>query len=337
MIKDSNIIYIKKRANISPFLKSNLRIQQEDRSVVALDETFRNIGSSVKAVNEMIKNGDELKALMPSILGLSPNSTSSNWDSVVKNYWDSLFVQIDDLGKALEVGFIYDFNDREKRVEIERLTTEFKEIKDDASLMKVLKSVDKNGNLVIAENKKYLYATAIEPSDYLLWRYCTVYSRVANKLEDVDKSPNIAFYLYSKGEIENARKKQSQLEDIATKKYMDLIAEETKVDEVLLVLNLDIQGLDKDEKHILLKGVLKDTPEKFIKVADDKHLSIKAEIEKLINAGIFNRLDNSQVIVDTENPELVIGINMTEAITFFNLDTKKAKVSEYRLKYKSLK
>ena len=118
---------------------------------------------------------------------------------------------------------------------------------------------------------------------------------------------------------------------------MDLIAEETKVDEVLLVLNLDIQGLDKDEKHILLKGVLKDTPEKFIKVADDKHLSIKAEIEKLINAGIFNRLDNSQVIVDTENPELVIGINMTEAITFFNLDTKKAKVSEYRLKYKSLK
>jgi hypothetical protein len=319
-------------------MKANLKIQQEDHNVVALDEAYRIISSASKPVAEMVKNGDEMKSLMPSILSLS--NTSSNWDSAVKEYWDSIFVKIDDMGKPLEVGFVYDYSDVTKRNNIDKAVKEIKEfanVKDDESLMKLLKSTDKDGKSVIPENTKYLYATPIEIADYLLYRYCLVYSLVANNIADVDKSPRIAFYLYSKGEIENTRKKQSQLEDKAMQKYMNLIADKTNIDNVLLVLDEDIKGVDEDDKHMILKRIYKENPNKFIEAVDDKLLIMKAEIKKLINAGIFNVLSNSEIIVDADNPELVIGKNISEAISFFNLDTKKAKVAEYRLKYKSLK
>jgi hypothetical protein len=319
---------------------SNIKLQHDNPDTVSgtvsgLDESTRKIGSTIGAVNKMIINGDEMKVLMPTILGKDPKSISSGWDDVVKDYWDSLRVEIEEEGMELEVGFIYDFNDREKREEITRLALEFKSIVDDKSLMKVLKD-SKDGKQIIPENKKYLYATPINIPNYLLWRYCLNYSLVANKIEDVDKSPRIAFYLYSKGEIESTRREASKLEDKSLAKYIELISKEEKVDNVILALGHDIKGMSVDDKHILLKNLSKEDATKFIETVDDKNLIIKAEINKLINANILRRTPNTEIITDASDPELILGHSINEVITYFSLDTKQAKVSEYRVKFKAL-
>ena len=61
-----------------------------------------------------------------------------------------------------------------------------------------------------------------------------------------------------------------------------------------------------------------------------------SHVEKLISANVMRRLPNTGAIVETEDAENIIGNNIQEAISYFNNDINKAKVSEFNAIYKSL-
>jgi len=161
----------------------------------------RKIGSSISAVNNLLANGDELKVLMRTVLGVDPNSNSSNWDKIVRNYWDSLSVDVHPNGKNLEIGFIYDLDDPERKSSIAKLKNDVKSINNDTALKDYVTGFSKEGRPNVPDNKKYLYAQPINPQDWLLYRYCVGidgkgYRDVANDLKSVENSPHIRFYIF---------------------------------------------------------------------------------------------------------------------------------------------
>lgn len=303
----------------------------------------RKIGSSINAVKNLIVNGDELKMLMPIILGVDPKSTSSNWDKLVQNYWDSLSVNVYSNGLDLEIGFNYDIDDEHRATYISKLKKANAEITDNASLAKYVEGTQKDGTPNVKDNEKWKYAAPIDNFHWLLYRYCVGvdgqgYRRVSNDMNSVENSPFIDFYIYDESIAKKVREKAYELKRDALKKYLDVVSKRDMVDSLLLVFGENISKMDDIDKDMVLNTIAESRPSEFVKAANDSTLQTKAMIEQYINASILKRLPGTSLIVDYVQSDVIIGNTLAEAVTFFSPDNtkNKAAISEYSLKYKAL-
>lgn len=306
-----------------------------------LVEEPRRIGSADSAVNAMLAADDEMKVLLPGIIGVSANSPV--WEEKIQNYWHSLSVDVPHNGKELETGFSYDFTttDKLKAENIKELNNKLNTnsqsktnaIKDDNSLAKY---VEEN----IPEEEKYKYGKPINTEHYLLWRYCLNYSHVANEYKDVDKSKKIRFYLADENQEIKERRAAYELNKKATAEYVKVMSEPSKALNLIYVLGLHNNlppDADETDMGIAIQDYYKEHPSTFLEASRDKHLSNRATIERLIAANIFKRIANTGTIVDYNNPEITIGNDIGEAINFLSNDKNKAKVSEYMTRLKNTK
>lgn len=297
----------------------------------------RKIGSSLKAVNSMISRGEEMKVLMPSIIGLDPSSGSANnWEAAVKRYWDGLSVDIPSDGKKLDIGWRIDINDPTKTVAIAALKKDNPSIKDEESLKAYLFDTRKDGSKNIPEEYLFRYATPTNIQDYLLWRYTLTYKDVAIDASLVHKSEHIRFYLHDEAKAKEQVKSHYLLKRKATQLYLDVVADGSKKDQILAVLGESLDGKDDTDKDILLERYSSSQPIRFIDVCEDKNLQTKALIEEYINVGILKRIGNTQIITDGEDPSLVLGNTIAETVSWFSRDTNKALSAEYNARYQAL-
>ncbi len=340
MIRDSKQVILYKRQNSSEFYRINMDV---------LKENERYLGSGAKAVAAMLVNGDELKVLMPTILAVDPRSHTSNWETLVANYWNGLTIGVPDNGKPLEIGMIYDikdtttFFDGRKRIDyIRELQKDNPSIKTDEDLMNYIKG-EKDGIPNVMENEKYKYCKPINNSDYLLWRYCLVSYEVAPNIDTVNKSPNIRFYLHDATKIEDDRKKAFETRTKAHKAYMEIFTDEAELDKYIYLfapthpIPYDTSKFGLIEKQMHLENIINSKPNEFLQYRKDKLAGIKATIEMYIVAGLLRRLPNTQIIVNGDNQEIIIGNTMEEAVRYFTNEKNKVEISQLEAKYKGLK
>lgn len=334
-----------------------------------LEASPRTIGSAVSAVSKMLGSAEEQKVLMQDVVGVSPNNEL--WATKLSNYWHSISEDIDVSGRELEIGFIYDIDSIEKQPAIEllnsRLEKPLKEDQDiidyfDTRLAKIKAVRDKamvaSGKLSGLEGEKvakaatdiyynmlwaieterYKFGVPIEVVDYMLYRYCLVYSHVANSFELVTKSPNIRFYLHSESDIKKAKEFKHKLEKDRINTYIKVIQSTSKVENILYAIGKGdtIKSMDETDQFLLLEEISKNDTKRFVSVANDKNLTTRGLIEKYVAYSLLRRLDGSQVIVDSVDPSITIGNNVSEAISFFTNEKNKANVSEYNAKFKGL-
>jgi len=236
-----------------------------------LDEPPRRLGSSVTAVGKMIANSLEQKALMPSIIGISANSP--DWDKALTNYWNSLSEEIPAGGKELDLSFNYDINDTNKSEFIDNInkniSNESGKLKTDNDLVdyieKRLKNVEiefkkKIETLKTIENEKqrdeiyneayktrydsifrieadrFKVGTPVNPFEYLLYKFCLVYSQVANTNELVGKSTNIRFYLHSEDDVKQYKEAERKSNRNRISVYSKAISDITKVENIIYAM-----------------------------------------------------------------------------------------------------
>jgi len=333
MIEKSKKVTLMWRLHNDPFQQANKE--------QFIDKVYpRRIGSNITAVNTLLANGEELEVLMPRILGVDPKSTSSNWDKLVSNYWNSLSVEVYSNGLDLEIGFKYEFDTRHKVREKE--IAKLKDIKSDEDLIEFVEGRKKDGTPNVSDQDKYKYATPIKEEDWLLYRYCVGingkgYKRVSNSMTTTEMSPDIDFYIYDENIAKEARRVAHEVNRKALSKYMEVIAKRDLVDQLLLVFKVTDKFEDDLDKDMALDTLARTRPQEFVNYANDKNLMIKAQIESYINTGILRRLPGTSIIVDNDQPDVIVGNNLSEAVTFFSPDNTKSKVavSEYSIKYKA--
>lgn len=325
MVEIKRIVEIRWKYNPSSFDKINDSV---------LGESMRKIGSGVTAVNKMVTgaNAEMLRTLMPAVLDADPGSRDVNWDARVKDYWNSLSVLVPSGGKFLETGFMFDINDYKRQEIIKKIN-----VKTDNELADYAMS-DK-----VVEQDRWKYGEPIKVEDYLLWIYCHNYKHVANNFQDVNKSPNIRFYLYTKEESDKARKAELRTKTDAMKAYMKFVekAELDDYNDVISILEPKsikdiVSNKELDDKQSTLMEKLTENPNEFVKVITDKHLKQKAVIERMNAFGVIKQLPNSTVYVEAADPSVVIGNNVDDAISFFNNEKNKVKINELVSKYKSI-
>jgi hypothetical protein len=330
MVEVSRKVELLLKYNPSVFEKINNEV---------LGEVFRKIGSSVTGVAKITTgiNAEMLKILMPEILITNPDSRDQNWDKLVSNYWNSLSVMIPTGGKILETGFTFDVTDIRRKDYINKL-----DVKSDQELSNYVMGY-KGDKPNIAEEERFRYGHPINTEDYLLWRYCMNYARVANNFQDVNKSPKIAFYLHSQEEKERYVKEQRKFKKNAIDAYVDFISK-AKVDDYDDVLSLltpesiksIVANKDSEDKQAKVMEFATTEPFKFVSVVSDKHRQVKATIERMITFNVLRQLAGSTVVVESADPTVVVGNNMDQCVTFFSNEKNANKIKEFIAKYKSI-
>ena len=283
----------------------------------------------------MTVRSQEMRVLMPSLLGVDPSSkTSMDWESAVARYWNSLSVPIPSGGMPIEVGFRFDLNDETKIVAIQKLIDKFDKKVDLSTEELVANYVMDN----IKEEEKYLYGTPISIFNYLLWRYCENYRDVANT-PDSNKGARIRFFIYDELDNAKVRKQTFATQQVALRTYFEILANRDLVMNVMWALKEDVNKMDSTTIDMTLRKIAETRPDEFVAVVGDPTLTIKAKIERYIAMNVLRRVEGSTIIVDNADSSIVIGNSMNDAIAYFSADSpiNKQNIANYAIKYKGMK
>lgn len=276
--------------------------RKEVKGLPGDDSSLHNqkVGSSLKGNGPLrgLEYEEEVKYL-PEIIGVSPND--NEWRKMVQDYWNNISVPIpaDGVttnklqGKVLR--FTIGFTTKEAKEEFEKLIS--LEEKAEAS---------KKGEVLEGLH------------DYILFRYCLVYGKVANRFEDIGKSAKILFYLYStenETKVEHAKfKLRVKANELFTKMLMD----KELIDSVLLLFEQDMSAYETlQDKHLALEALIKARPLDFIRFAEDDNLQIKADIKTAAERGIIKNPSNTESYYYGENNEILLGHSLTDVVLYW--------------------
>lgn len=301
-----------------------------------LSDTSLKFGSSRSAVTAMLTNPELMELIMPTLVNSNPNDLG--WQKAISDYWDGLYVEIKKNGTDLEVGFT--FNDMDSNKIREPYIKKLK-------LDKKLNTAEEIGKYVMSYvpfEEHYRYGVPLNIRDYAVYIYSKGYRDVANNVNDVNNSGHIRFYIHDDTQVK--RNQEVKMDSVmkAHDKYMELITmkdADDRIHDILIVLDpsniTEVRNMSAKERKYLLHTEFNKDADAFLKVYDDKSLTDKAHIERLIDANIIQRLTNSSIITDKLEPAIVIGNTTDEAITWFNNDINKPKITEYNNKFKAIK
>jgi hypothetical protein len=294
------------------------------------------IGSAINSVNRMKSNLEEINFYMPLLLGLNRNDPK--YSEQVDLWFNNISKIVPESGLTLEVGFIYNNAAHKSTIDSleEQIYKKFNgakksNVRDRDEAIKV-----RDAAIIDLEKTKYLYGRPINVADYLLWRYCLVYTDVANDIALINKSGGIRFYIYDSEREKQKEKIQFEVRKKATTIYVKLLDMPDRVETMLWVdkgQSADITKIDEIDKYRMIENMSKANPAEFINLYEDINLETKAIIERMIHYGIIKRLQGSSVIVDEHND--LIGNTMDEAIIFFkNTERNKATITRLQSKLK---
>lgn len=278
-LKLSRIVYIKRKDNYVKVIPGS------NQALVAgqdTDESIKKIGASFRYQDTLRGlTSDEEKRFLSQILGI--DATNPNWGKQTKDYWANISKPVPaEEGLKLEIGLIY---------------TNIDDYNEDLRAPK-----DLNGVIINAKGHP------INLNDYIIWRYCLLYSECANDIEDVYKSPKIKFYIYSKDKEIFVKKVSFDNRQKANKLFYERISE---LDWVAFMLRVsismdvrtdkkysvaDVMSMSDEEKVVTLEEYLTLNPVRFIELAQDKNLEMKSFIELCISSNKLQRIPNTNTI-----------------------------------------
>lgn len=284
IVTDSNKVFIKRKPITTSFYKKNIE---------SMEEGNWKIGASIK--NNDVCRGlkfNEEEVYLPQLIGVQPKN--DNWQKATTDYWNNISKQVPKVGIEIEVGF--NWKDEENA---------------------------KKGKLA-KEEDKWNFGFPINIVDYILYRYCLVYSHVANDASEMDKSHKIRFYIYSKAEEIKTTHNALNIKNKAYGKYLEVLSNRNKVEDLLRVIpNKDGHilynpTLSADEQDVLLNQIMIDKPAIFIQYCDDKSLEMKSFISNCITAQKLKKVPNTETIMYGETT--IIGNTIEEAVAYLNND-----------------
>ena len=253
-------------------------------------EHFKKIGSSLKG-QDVLRGltREEEVILLPNLIGC--DSKSPEFESQLRTYWNNISARVPFEGLILNIGITF-------KTEVEAKAFEEK-------LFPFEKAITMGG-------------TPIHVGNYILWRYCLVYSKVSNSIETLYESPKIEFYIEDKGLELKANHDSLKIRNEARVEFAKLLSDHAKLRDIYTLIAREDESVPfylssmKDmELDINLDDVITKKPSLFLKYCKDINLTDKAFIEKCIVAGALRRVDNTEIIMAGED---VVGHTVEEAV-----------------------
>jgi len=280
------------------------------------DPTNYNIklGSSLKGDGPLRGlNREEEKKYLPSIINVYPED-HTHWLTATSDYWSNIAVPIPSDEET---------ENRDLRGKLLRFVVEFTN-----------KGIVEQYNESSLEDKATIiekYGKVVEGvPNYVLFRYCLVYGRVANRFSDIGKSAKIWFYLYSKDQERKAKYNVFKERAKANRAFLDIMDDEKIVNSLLRMFGTNPETLNTlEDKHLKLDEYIKDKPTTFLDFIKDKDLSIKSSIKRAVELGIIYNPQHTDSYYYGAEHEVLLGNTLLDTVLFMkSTDEKKVRIKE---------
>ena len=168
--------------------------------------------------------------------------------------------------------------------------------------------------------------------DYIKYNFALKHPQVALTKEEMDLSDTKRFYIQDLSRDDKNRNNEIQIRKDADKEFIKISSDLKAMKRILRLLSsINPDRLTSDQIENSLYEIKNKEPKKFFRIATDKNLELKSEIEELVTAGVVRRIGN-QVIFGDE----ILGDTLEDTIIHLKDKKNSGKLIILRAKLKEL-
>lgn len=288
----------------------------------ALERKKEIIGSSVESSRILSSNDGEISKYFPELIGVSSNNP--DFVTKVKSWLNNIHFVVNDKNVELNTTFIYEH--KRDYLNIKKQEDAINDAYDsiDRSNQERIKTAlkEKITKLNALESSKHQYGRPQNVTEYLIYRHCLLYNQVAKDIALINSTARYRFYIKDEAKEQERQNKLIKERNNAMRNYVELVANDNKFEATYILISIQRNDnltyallKDNNVKQSIMMNFVNEHPDKFNKIINDKHLMLRAMIEKLIVRGELVRSEYNQQLSTADG--MFIGANMKEAIVWF--------------------
>ena len=168
--------------------------------------------------------------------------------------------------------------------------------------------------------------------DYLKYKFALKHPYVALTEEEMNGDFNKRFYIQDLSREDKVKNTQIQFKKDADKEFIKLAANPKNMKRVLRLLsNTNPDRLTDEQVENALYEIKNAKTKQFLRIAKDKNLEIKAEIEEMVTASVLRKIGNQIIFIDE-----VLGETLDDAVVFLKDKKNSGTLTILRAKLKEL-
>lgn len=168
--------------------------------------------------------------------------------------------------------------------------------------------------------------------DYIKYRFALSHPHVALTKDEMIGNTTKRFYIQDMAREDNLKNASIQLRKDADKEFIKLSSRPDAMKRVLRLLsNANPDRLTAEQVENSLYEIKNSNPSKFTKVATDKHLEMKAEIDQMISSSVLRKIGNQIIFIDE-----ILGDTIEDTVIHLNDKKNSGKLTILRAKLKEL-
>ena len=168
--------------------------------------------------------------------------------------------------------------------------------------------------------------------DYIKYRFALKHPHVAMTKEEMDSTFSKRFYIQDLTRVDKVKNNEIQVKKDADKEFIKISSKVSDMKRVLrLMSNSNPDRMTDDQIENALYELKSSKPKQFIRIATDKNLTLKAEIEEMVSAGVLRKIGNQIIFIDE-----VIGDTMSDAVVYLKDKKNSGTLTILRSKLKEL-
>ena len=172
----------------------------------------------------------------------------------------------------------------------------------------------------------------IQIMDYIKYNFALRHPHVALTKEEMDGDVSKRFYIQDLTRDDKVKNNQIQLKKDADKEFIKASSNPKSMKRILrLMSNVNPDRLTSEQIENALYEIKNKSPKKFVRIAIDKNLGLKAEIEEMVSAGVLRKIGNQVIFIDE-----VLGDTIDDAVVHLKDKKNSGKLTILRAKLKEL-
>ena len=168
--------------------------------------------------------------------------------------------------------------------------------------------------------------------DYIKYNFALKHPHVALTKEEMSSTFDKRFYIQDLSRDDKVKNNQIQLKKNADKEFIKISSNSKSMKRILrLMSNTNPDRMTSEQIENALYEIKNTSPKKFVRIARDKNLELKAEIEELVSAGVLRKIGNQVIFIDE-----VLGDTPDDAVVHLKDKKNSGKLTILRAKLKEL-
>ena len=168
--------------------------------------------------------------------------------------------------------------------------------------------------------------------DYIKYNFAIKHPHVALTREEMNSNYGKRFYIQDLTREDKVKNNSIKLRKDADKEFIKVSSNIATMTRILrLMSNSNPARMTGDQIENALYEIKNKNPKKFVRIATDKNLELKSEIEEMVTAGVLRKIGNQIIFID-EN----LGDTIEDTIVYLKDKKNSGKLTLLRAKLKEL-